>query len=216
LLSFYIKHQNSSRYLWFSSSFAIDDPKGEVEFGTSSGSPIDVVIPDTVKYPVLFITEGKFKAIKIANTYNCIAISVQGVSTWRNIMDTIKDIQSSTLIKTAYGKDFIVKNIYMAFDSDMCYNVRVYDQLKKLSDTLLTENPSLSVYYSFWDITLGKGIDDLINNGNKDTIRKYEKAIWDTRYKAVEDTAMKEEALERIDQISEEKFKIYFDKYMVL
>jgi len=205
-----------SRYLWFSSSFAIDDPDGKVEFGTSSGSPIDVVIPDNIKYSVLFITEGKFKSVKIANTYNCIAISVQGIGTWRNILDSIKEIECSEKIKEKYGKDFLVKNVFMAFDSDICHNVAVFNQLKKLTDTLLEEKPGLNIYYTYWDINYGKGIDDLINNGHKDKIKKYEKSVWDSRYEKVIEKAKEDENIDEIWKIPKEKFAGYFEKYMVL
>lgn len=208
-----------SRYVWFSSSFAIDDPKGKTEFGTSSGSPIDVTIPDKIKYPVVFITEGKFKSIKIAETYNCISISVQGVGTWRNIKKTIGEIESSEIVKKAYGKDFAVKNIYIAFDADMCYNIRVYDQLKKMSDSLIDNNPALNIYYAYWPVDCGKGIDDLINNKKQDKIKKYEKNIWDINYQKVIDKAFEGEKFERIEQVKEleeEVFKNYFDKYMIL
>jgi len=204
-----------SRYLWFSSSFAIDDPDGKVEFGTSSGSPIDVVIPDNIKYSVLFITEGKFKSVKIANTYNCIAISVQGIGTWRNILDSIKEIECSEKIKEKYGKDFLVKNVFMAFDSDICHNVAVFNQLKKLTDTLLEEKPRLNIYYTYWDINYGKGIDDLINNGHKDKIKKYEKSVWDSRYEKVIEKAKEDENIDEIWKIPKEKFAEYFEKYMV-
>jgi hypothetical protein len=207
-----------SRYLWFSSSFAIDDPDGKVEFGTSSGSPIDVVIPSVIKYSVLFITEGKFKAIKIANTYNCIAISVQGIGNWRNIFSVIKEIESSEKIKEKYyGKDFVVKNVFMAFDSDICYNVAVFNQLKKMTDTLLEEKPGLNIYYTYWDINYGKGIDDLINNGgHKDKIKKYEKSVWDSRYEKVIEKAKEGENIDEIWKISKAKFAEYFEKYMEL
>ena len=192
----------------------LEDPKGLSEFGTSSGSPIDVTMPDNLKYPTVFITEGKFKAIQIAKNYNCIALSVQGITTWRGIIEVIKSLETSEEVTKWYDKAFEAKNIFIAFDADLCYNPSVYDQLKNLADNLKTNFPQKNIYYVYWNVELGKGIDDVIHSDKKEFIKKYNKDTFDASYKEVVEIAKTTEGVESVDFIAKEKFKQYFDKHM--
>lgn len=107
--------EKSKRYQWFSSSFANSSGKEQSKskniYGTSPGAPIAVVKPEKVKYKTIFITEGFFKARTIAKHYQSYAVSVQGVTNWKNIVETIDDM---------INKGVEVKCVYIAFDGDMC------------------------------------------------------------------------------------------------
>lgn len=198
------------RYIWFSSSFA--ETKDNLEYGTSPGAPLDVVIPDNVNSmsSAIFVTEGRFKAVAIAKKYNSICISVQGVSAWGKIQDTIQRI------KKIYSKKNF-KAIYIAYDGDMGYNSGVFQQALKMGNTL---SKDYLVFYTLWNDSYGKGIDDLINSNNEnqkikipimDMNKKYLtyqnklKKIWETEYST----------LENMERVPKEVKKDIYVKYVL-
>lgn len=208
--------EGEQRYIWFSSSFAIDNSNEEFDSGTSSGSPIDVVYPDNIIRRGVFITEGKFKAIQIAKTYGCVALSVQGVSTWKPIINLIKNVEN--IIKLKVNK-WDIGRFYTAFDSDIACNYAVFKQLKNMSDKI-KEELEIDVEYLFWDIMFGKGIDDLIIAGKADTIKNYKKVDFDQNYEnlinkiiEVDEKITKESDI--LKNLSSDEFKAYFDKYFI-
>lgn len=124
--------EGEQRYIWFSSSFAIT--KDFIK-GTSPGTPVDVCYPSgytsanikDIKCQTIFITEGHFKAIKLARTFNTIALSVQGVHNWRNIpyvLDYLKCMNHK------------FKHIYIMYDADMSYKESVLQPAIKLGLSL--------------------------------------------------------------------------------
>ena len=143
------------RYTWFSSSIA-DRQKGKMN-GTSSGAPKDVVYPHQLKNTTLFITEGKFKAVALAEQFGSVSISIQGVSSWRGIEALVADIEEE--------KDITFNHIIIAYDADLAYNEAVAKQTIGLGEAL-RETTEAQVHVALWDDHLGKGIDDLIQNGN--------------------------------------------------
>lgn len=174
------KNENKSRYVWFSSSFALFDDK--YECGTSSGSPVDVVYPSKLRTFTIFITEGRFKAMKIAKEKGAIALSVQGVSTWKGIMKELEKLQKSPIIKRIcpQNRKFSINCILIAFDADMNYNYAVFSQARKMADYL--QEKGYVVYYLNWNERLGKGIDDIMLNGHCNKIKRYDKLQWDKQY----------------------------------
>lgn len=144
--------KKSLRYVWFSSKNQNHAP---FQYGLSSGSPVDVCLPETSlsTLPILTITEGRFKAQCLADTFGCPSISVQGVN---NIRGIETEIQS--LIEMGYP----IERIYLVYDADTSYKWSVYQAGKKLSRHLATHFPALSFFYTGWDVRYGKGIDDLI------------------------------------------------------
>lgn len=201
------KEEGRSRYVWFSSSFALYDER--YEGGCSPGSPIDVVYPQgKVKLKYIFITEGRFKAVKIAQEYSAIAVSVQGIGTWRGIADELKKIPQSDIMANKNQKNYEVEGVFIAFDADMQYKMQVFQQARKLADSLI-QNGYLPNYIT-WDAEKGKGIDDLINNGYKSLIKRYEKLEWDRCYDSMVDIIIEEEKLSSTIEITEEMLKRYF------
>ena len=162
-----------NRYRWFTSSFA-DEFNEEFMNGVSAGTPIDVIYPTNVEKPsVAFITEGLFKSQMLASQFNSIALSVQGVSTWRNI---------GTEIRALLQKGYPLAYLYIAFDADMAHNPQVFKQALRMTDAIQREFPHLKLVYVCWDVTMGKGIDDMILNGYKDQLAKLPKAQFDLLY----------------------------------
>lgn len=210
--------KGQQRYIWFSSSFTID--YDYLEYGTSIGAPTNVVIPDEIKTKTIFITEGHFKAIKIAKEYSSVAISVQGVCSWKSILKVIKHILE---IKDKH----LFKYIYIAYDGDMTYNTAVFlqainmglsisginpmDEVKTIKNTLSSEDflPDLQVFYCVWDDILGKGIDDLINNGNGHMIEKVSLKALYNQYNTYMDTL--KEIFEDMNKIPKEDKKDLFE-----
>ena len=147
------------RYVWFSS------PKRYL--GCSSGSPVDISYPN-IDYKdmkaVVFITEGKFKSEKINQTFNSVSISIQGITSWKDkVLKEIKGISEKVN----------VKGIFLCYDADMSVNPQVYQQCKQLVEEEIGGYfPDENIYMVTWDSSLGKGIDDLIDSGNNDAVKK--------------------------------------------
>lgn len=211
-----VKEENKSRYVWFSSSFASYD--ANMEYGTSSGSPIDVVYPDKLTNCGVFITEGRFKAMQIAKHMHSVALSVQGVSSWKGALDELQKVKSTEIIKnlTQNKPPFKINEIYLAFDADMKYNNAVYTQARKLSDKIQEEYGKEKVFYLSWDISHGKGIDDVILANLQNNIGKYNKKLWDEGYNAMIKILLEEHKGKTIAEIPSETLQCYFDKYVTL
>lgn len=149
------------RYKWFSSS-NVDKDKGKTN-GTSSGAPKDVVYPTQLRNTTLFITEGKFKALSLAEQFGSIVISIQGVSAWRGVEELIAEVEEV--------KELSFNHVVIAYDADLAYNDAVAKQTLNLGEAL-HEKTNASVHVAVWDDNCGKGIDDLIKNGNICQLRR--------------------------------------------
>lgn len=207
------KNEGKSRYIWFSSSFASYDDK--FEYGTSSGSPIDVVYPTTIKNQSVVITEGRFKAEQIAKQVGSIAISVQGVGSWRGIVKELENIPDSQIVKTLLpNRKFTIGTVLSAFDADMNYNVNVFEQARKMTDALeKVEDLKYPVYYLSWDEALGKGMDDVLIAVGMSAIKRYDKQKWDRQYEnMIQDILEKENFLD-IKKVPGETIKKYFHEH---
>lgn len=207
------KGDKSTRYVWFSSSFAQDYPD-KYEGGTGAGAPVDVVYPDQVKNTTVFITEGRFKAQHIAKSTGSIAISVQGVSTWRGIVKTLEEISSSPKLKKRFaGEAYRIHCLLVAFDADMNYNHAVAEQLRKMTDQL--ESNSYFVYYLNWNEHIGKGIDDVLISGSKTEIKRYDKEVWDTLYQEMVKILLEQEGYENMSKVPVDVLRQYFETYVM-
>lgn len=150
-----MSNDDGPKYTWFSSSFAAKD-EGFMKYGVAAGQPIDVVYPVKKKFrKAIFITEGKFKAEKIANEWGYVTISIQGVNNWGGIEDYIERIEKRINHK--------FEIVFTAFDADASFKFQVFEQLKKMTDKIL-ENKKVNIKYLSWDHRYGKGIDDLMIN----------------------------------------------------
>jgi hypothetical protein len=135
------------KYMWFSS--------GEKNEGTSSGSPVHFVNPETVRATnTIYLTEGALKAdiIGVKRDFGLIATAgvcaVNPKKISRAIYDSFPDIQ----------------NIIVAYDMDWKTNPDVKSALVRLLEEL--KDSVVRVYVAVWDRSLGKGLDDVLTNEN--------------------------------------------------
>lgn len=163
--------EGESRYIWFSSAFAEDDPENKVELGTGSGAPIDVLFPEKLLSKAVFITEGKFKGAAINKNYGCIACSAQGVTCGKRALDVIKKIDTSSFKENMKPLD----TIFIAYDADLLYNPGVLKQAVSLGLKCIEDG--YKTYFVLWDPAIGKGIDDCIKEGG--LIGKVEATLFD-------------------------------------
>lgn len=151
-----LQSKDENRYMWFSSSFTEYEPDKYNAIGRSPGTPISVVQYNGDKTAVkeLYITEGIFKAIAINKAFGAPAVSVQGITNWKDVIEALDTI------KKEYPN---LQTINIAFDADFITNDRVSEQMIKMSEAISEQSPNLNCIVSTWNVGEGKGIDDLIN-----------------------------------------------------
>ena len=154
--------ENEARYVWFSSNFAHE--REGYKGGASAGSPGGIVFPSHTKWQIIkadkrkltrymkkvYVTEGKFKAEKIAEEMQAPVIYVSGVSTWKSITYMIEEFKQ-------HGLDCI----HVAFDADMMGNPAVHGQLASFCGWC--HKYGIITYLTVWKKEYGKGFDDLAN-----------------------------------------------------
>lgn len=204
-----IKDEVRGRYFWFSSSFA--DFNDSFRYGTSSGSPMDVLHPVNKPNSVLFITEGRFKSEVIVDKIGSSSISVQGVSNWRNIDREIREAEKQVKLRHPDFNGY--SHIYVAFDSDMSYKYQVYQQLKSMTDHL-EEKMDKQITYLYWRGE-DKGIDDLISNSKCKSpsecgslFEKHEKLKWDEEFKKQINDLLEKKKVKAPKDLSQEDLKL--------
>lgn len=145
--------EGEQRYVWVSSAFAFYKKEEGYEGGCGSGSPKDVLYPkvDGMK-ATLCLTEGKFKSEILAQSGNT-AISMQGVSAWKGIIETIGGV---------LRHNPAIRGIYIFLDSDILGKHMLFEQSKKMCAAIVEAYPTIPVRYAFWRKEEGKGIDDYI------------------------------------------------------
>lgn len=146
-----------NRYCWFTSIFAVDNPK--YDGGSSPGAEKDIIIPKNPKNCIC-ITEGRFKSEILAKERNTV-ISLQGVSSWRGIDEIISQLQEK----------LNVRSIYLMFDSDMMGNRQVFQSVSSMAKMLMQAFPDITIKTGVWQIKYGKGIDDCIIAGNMKQVK---------------------------------------------
>jgi len=201
--------QMNKKYTWFSSSYIEKDEKLMEKYDCATGSPcgIDVIYPKELKFNTIFITEGRFKAKKVSDTFGCVAISVQGVGNWRNIKSEI-DIVNKTY-------DYTFKNIFVAYDADIAYNIQVFQQAMKMIDNLKINFKDIRFYYAMWSVDIGKGIDDLINAGYENDFELIETAKFENLYKNFINTVEKKHGKIVENKVPKEIIKEYFNEIII-
>lgn len=169
-----------NKYTWFSSAYCLKDDKDNnyVADGLSPGSPVGFE-PGKFQSKI-FITEGFFKAVRLRKAYGMSSITVQGVTNWRPVINAVKGLKTKTPK---------LREILIAYDSDMCYNLNVLTQAAKLGEEL--KNNGVSVTYALWEYSEDtKGIDDLIDTLGD--IRPYLHMVPHAEFKAGVDKCLLE------------------------
>lgn len=163
------------RYNWFSSTFA--QYKNVYKHGTPAGAPLHTTFSTSEKFKnVVFITEGIFKSISISKAFECTAVSLQGVGNFHTIVEELQAIESKQ------GK---IEHIFVAHDADMAQNINVYLHLRNMVKQIEEAFPDITFYNSMWDETYGKGIDDLIENGEIKRLRRIDMTDFIEKYDAI-------------------------------
>jgi Domain of unknown function (DUF3854) len=143
----------NGKYRWVSA------PKSKRKRGgVSSGTPIHVAGREYESKRV-WITEGVIKADIASLRLKETVVGIVGVSSWK------REELCHTLQKLG------VESVVIAFDADVKHNRHVEKAQRKLAGFLLSQG--YIVYFAQWNIEQGKGIDDLLVNGLKPTIRRY-------------------------------------------
>jgi putative DNA primase/helicase len=132
-----------NRYIYFSSTST-----------NGPGPGVSVHVPQITQKTdtsTIRITEGGIKADLATAITDILTISVPGVGNWKLAMEVVKELKG--------------KNVLIAFDADFHENdavarslIRIYEAAKTLG---------LGVSIETWDPADGKGIDDLLNKGEK-------------------------------------------------
>lgn len=156
-----------SGYYWVSSN-KINEKAG-YDMGVSPGSPIHVEYPSVITNPIIIITEGRFKAIALAESTGSITLSLQGVNSCSQLLKVIDSIKKSSLAKSRLhpkfkgGKKFSL-GFYFSFDADMWTKPQVYTALYNGVSQLREAYPNALIQGVVWNESYGKGFDDLKNN----------------------------------------------------
>jgi len=132
------------KYTWLSSaSHGGPGPGNRVHIPTFTGDR-----------SLVRITEGELKADIATALSDILTLSIPGVSSWRQALPVLKQCQA--------------KIVSLAFDADAKTNHNVARALD-LTFQALTQQ-GYEVQIETWDITQGKGIDDLLAAGEKPKI----------------------------------------------
>lgn len=130
--------------------------------GCSPGARIGVLKPTVMgDFYTAYHTEGIKKAIKVVEKLGCVCITVQGVKSWSELFEKTERNERTIDVLKNLG----VKMIIMAYDGDRFYNSHVMDAEKTVVEALKKEG--FFVGSAYWDSYMGKGIDDILDNGYK-------------------------------------------------
>ena len=185
------------KYAWLSSSWTLSYPS--YQGGASSGTPCAYLENRiTSKEPKICITEGRFKAEKIADTLGDV-IFVSGVGTWENggVIEMINRIKG------------IRDKVYIMFDADLMSNPSVHGNLVNLARAI-KEN-GLDPYMIIWPESRGKGYDDLVLNYGTAGYVSYLKTIkfeeFEDVYQKIVDSLMARAKVSTLSEQSKEWMK---------
>ena len=142
----FAEREKHPRYVRFSSSSM--SKKTYVTGGAKASTQGGIIYPKHPGSAAVVITEGRFKAEKIAEKGN-IAIYVTGVANWKGICSLVEAVRGSR------------DTVYIAFDADNLGNTCVHLQLVQMADWL--EETGLRTKVILWSKEGGrcKGFDDL-------------------------------------------------------
>jgi len=192
------------RYKYF--SFKAGTNNKYCRGGGTVGTPIDVIIPEN-NAGIVAVVEGRFKAERLAEE-GFITLSVQGVNNFVNIDKDIKAVEAVT--------NQFIKEVYVFYDADQLSNGNVFKAGIKLGN-YIEEHAKKHLNYVIWNPDFGKGIDDLIVNGYKNTTRKFEKEYYENTYyecygKAEELSGIKGRPIASLTKEDRSKFCDYFER----
>ena len=129
--------------------------------GPGPGAPVH--IPLSIKSPVATVrlTEGELKADIATATSGVPTISLPGVAGWRAGIPVLRDLGVTT--------------VRLAFDADAATNAVVAKAQLYCAQALLAEGFALE--FERWDLSVAKGIDDLLASGKEPELLVGESAL---------------------------------------
>ena len=151
----------------------------------------------------VIITEGKFKAEVITDTFNFPVIAIPGIKTFENKVK--EEVLNLNKVKQ-------MKNCMIMLDADMDTNLAVGESVLQMLETELKEIAFKNVFVVVWNSRLGKGADDVILNGNKGSFVKVKADDFIASYKQfIEDT----KDCNRKNNDDRDYMKYLFRKYVI-
>ncbi len=123
--------------------------------GPGPGAPVHVPLHEGLDCHTIRLTEGELKADVATVLSGMLTLAVPGVSTWRTALPVIQQLQP--------------RQIRLAFDADWRINPQVAYALAQSAFALM--KTGFEVMVEVWDMTRGKGIDDLLAAGNAPTCK---------------------------------------------
>ena len=126
-------------------------------YGSSPGSPVAALYPESITGKTLYVTEGVFKAKELSEFGN-ICFSVQGVNSFYYVADEISLTLNSSIYKKRGGQG--AERVILVFDADSFTKWQVLDAVVKASSNIARKS-GLPTYILFWNPKLGKGFDDM-------------------------------------------------------
>ena len=151
----------------------------------------------------VIITEGKFKAEIISDTFKCPTISIPGIKTFENKVKA--EISEINKVKQ-------MKNAMIMLDSDMADNIAVGESVIQMIEKELKDFDFKNTYVVVWDSKYGKGADDVILNGNKGSFVKAKAEDFVVAYKQfIEDV----KDCDRNNEEDRKYMNFLFDNYVI-
>lgn len=159
----------NGKYRNFSSYHANDEKMKEglevndYDSGCEAGNQLGIYYNTQRDYmSVAYVTEGEKKGIFCNDNMHVPFISLPGVNSWSKLIEGNPGERAIDVLASLGVTMFVI-----AFDADKEINAAV---LKNEANAIKAiQNEGFAVGIANWDITLGKGIDDLIAGGHKPT-----------------------------------------------
>jgi len=149
------KEDKQSRYKFLSSGFADGSTDSYGSYGCCCGYVEDVLYPEKWNHSIA-ITEGRFKA-EILAKIGFMVVNLHSISNWKPAAEVALDL----------AKKYNSKRFVLCYDSEKA--IPVFNSAHNLLSLLGDEFP---VEFAIWDPAYGKGIDDVINNGRINEVRR--------------------------------------------
>ena len=149
---------------------------GEVKYPEGTAATVSNHFPlwgkEKCKGGVIRITEGEFKAELATKFTGVYTISISGVSNWRMAMDAIQELKPKKIL-LSFDADKDKANPYInkdgASDPSQEDLPKVGVALAKLYCSIRDQQVGRPIIED-WPMCAGKGIDDVLIDGNKDVI----------------------------------------------